>query len=339
MAADKDDVVLLDPKKQFFAYNFAIFDDSDPNRFFETQDHLLNQTGLLFPVKNTNFKFVFVSMELLNKLTDDGTSPVPFQTAEPLMNSLAEKQKMLLDEYTPVCRAFSELLRFSPEEAVYKQWIDSNCRGTPSNGEGDRYCIFDRKWRTTNSERLSAIKTMCNKIDIQKSPRLFFKVFREIDLAMKELQMMKEQTNMMKEMKAWVAALQKFYDDTMTELATPYDMVREALAKDSERRKENISNLIERSEKSGVKLSGPAKEFLMMEANLDGNPLEPVCHTFCLPEKRVQKKRSGQYEKMTRLDLEKKICELDKKLEPYESKIRDMKQSIPPEVLESLMQF
>ena len=72
---------------------------------------------------------------------------------------------------------------------------------------------------------------MCNRVDIQKSPRMFFNVFRDIDLAMKELEMMEEQARVMKDMKEWVKALQKFYEETIVELETPYDIVMEELEK------------------------------------------------------------------------------------------------------------
>ena len=329
MASDKDAFALVDPNKRYFAFNFAVSDVSDPNRFIERRDHLANQVGMLFPVKKTNFDFVFVSTEVLENLRDDGTSIVPMQSSEPLTKSLTDKQQALQAKYSVVCRAFSELLRFAPEEKVYKEWIDSNASGTPSSGDGerDRYCIFEPRWRKANNERLSAIKMMCNRVDIQKSPRMFFNVFRDIDLAMKELEMMEEQARVMKDIKEWVKALQKFYEETIVELETPYDIVMEEVKKGSGRRKDAIDGLKKQIEKYGIELCGPAKEFLMMKVGGTGDPLEHVCRTFRLPKNRERKKRSGKYEKTSRLELEKKICELDKRIEPDLKKIRDILQA------------
>ena len=323
--AAKEDFIALDPNKKYYAFNFGV---SDPLQclFIEKKDDLFSENGMIFPVDSsrTNFEVVFVSDAVMNKLRDDGTSIVPFKTTEPLSEALRKKQKALLERYEKVNKDFVDFIRFTPSEAVYRLWVDNNPEGTPSKNSGGeyKYCIFDREWINGNEERLKTIRGLCNEIDIQKTPKMFFQVFRAIDLASVELRMMEEQTDILDKVKDVLKALQKLYDDSVQELVVPYDAVRDKVSDGAEERSMKIENSIQSSEQSGMKLKESAKEFLMANPKVESNPLEPFCHAFTLSGDRERMKREGKFPNMSRLELEKRIHELDEKLEPFSIKLR-----------------
>jgi len=324
-----EDFVGLDPNKRYYGFNFGVADPQE-GAFIEKKDDLLNESGMVFPVEGTNFDVVFVSNAVMNKLTDDGTSIVPFKTADPLSEALKKKQKALLERYDKVNEDFIDFIKFSPSEAFYRLWIDNNPEGTPSessDGE-DKYRIFDGEWINRNEERMKGIRGLCKEVDIQKTPKTFFQVFRAIDLASVELRMMEEQVKILDNLKSVLTTLQELYDESVKELLAPYDAVRDKVSDGAEERISKIENLIQSSEQSGIELNERAKEFLMACPTVEGNPLEPVCHTFTLCAGRTRVKREGKYPNMSRLELEKKISELDKTLEPYSRKIRALNSRI-----------
>ena len=307
----------LDPKKKFYAFNFG--DESYSNRFIERKDDLMNESGLILPVESKLFDVVFVSQRVLSALKDDGTSVVPVQAVEPLSESLKTKQKLLHERHSVVSKAFREFVSFAPNEPVFRQWIDNNPSATGS--KEDRYCLFDRKWIQSSLEHLDAMKQLCNPVDIQKSPKTFFDVLTQIDLAIMELDTVEEHTKRLEALKEGIGALQKVYEIAVKELVPPYDIVKKLMEDEEKRRRDYTDDLVRRSEEAGVELSPSAKDFLLKKPTAQCNPLEPLCHTFCLPADRKPSERTGVFKDLSRLELEKKCVALEEKNHGIEREI------------------
>ena len=315
----------LDPKKKFYAFNFG--DESYGTRFIERKEDLLNESGLVFPVHSDLFEVVFVTQTVLNDLRDDGTSTVPKQAAEPLSESLKKKQETLRERHDEVTRLFREFVRFSPSEAVYRQWIDSNVSVAQSR-VNDRYCLFDPKWIHKSLERLDAMKELCNPLDVQRTPKKFFEVLRRIDLAVMELDSLEEHTKRLETLKTGIAALQNLYDAAVKELVPPSETVKKTVVRDEERRAQYIEDLVRRCEESGIELSHSAKEFLLSTPKADCNPLEPLCSTFRLPAHLKPYERTGSFNDLPRLELEKKYIALVEKNRVIGEAIHDLEERL-----------